>query len=170
MLFNFYTGLWLDGVIFDEALRVARGLFPLKKAPVRFTLCISHAERKAVNRTANLRERRQHEATFLKGPESFWTWPGQQLVGAGGACKKGIFYTIASVGEYVLLETGERLTREAAGKCLRLCSALTFASVQGLTLPGSVRLMTRHPHFGKRHQIRPSNFVGKCWGGIGPCP
>jgi hypothetical protein len=23
--------------------------------------------------------------------------------------------------------------------------------VQGLTLPGSVRLLTRHPHFGKRH-------------------
>ena len=76
VLFDMYTGLWRDGVVFEDALRVARGLFPLKENPARFTLCISHAERKAVNRTANLRERCQHEATFLKGPESFWTWPG----------------------------------------------------------------------------------------------
>ena len=151
VLFDMYTGLWRPGVVFEDALRIARGLFPLKEDPARFTLCISHAERKSVNRTANLRERCQHEATFLRGPESFWIWPGQQLVGAGGACRKGIFYTVASVGEYILLQSGERLTHEAAGKCLRACSALTFASVQGLTLPGCVRLLTRHPHFGKRH-------------------
>ena len=105
-----------------------------------------------MNRASNSRQKREHEAVFLKGPEPFYAWPGQQLVGAGGLCRKGIFYTIASIDEHVVLESGERLTHEAAGKSLRLCHALTYASVQGLTLPGTVQLLeTKHQHFTKKH-------------------
>ena len=105
-----------------------------------------------MNRASNLREKREHDAVFLKGPEPFWTWASQQLVGAGGLCRKGIFYTVSEIDEHIVLESGERLTREAAGKSLRLCHALTYASVQGLTLPGTVRLLeTEHKHFTKKH-------------------
>ena len=153
VLFDFYCGLWKDGVVFEQALLEGRRQFPLKRVPAaRFSLTISHAARQAVNRACNLREKREHEAIFLKGPEPFYAWPGQQLVGAGGLCRKGIFYTVSEIDEHIVLESGERLTREAAGKSLRLCHALTYASVQGLTLPGTVRLLeTDHRHFTKKH-------------------
>ncbi len=153
ILFDFYTGLWRDGVVFSEALLEARALFPL---PARFSLTISNAARQAVNRACSVTQKRKHpEAVFVKGVEPFWTWPGAVLVGAGGPCRQGIFYTIASIDEHIVLESGERLTHEAAGRSLRLCHALVYASVQGLTLPDTVRLLeTEHQHFTKKHLYR----------------
>ena len=68
--------------------------------------------------------------------------------------KKGVFETIQEVFEdgSVLLRNGVRLSAEQAILTLRLSSALTFASVQGLTIQGVVRLdCTNSPHFSLRH-------------------
>ena len=68
-------------------------------------------------------------------PQSFWAWPGLELIGAGGRAKKGLFYVVqsASAERLVLEGHGETLSLSAdmAAKCLRLSYCITYASCQG---------------------------------------
>ncbi len=150
-LFRFYTGLWNPGVVLSQVLLEARAKFPVKQTIPRYRLCISHARRVALNRSANLREKPPH-ARFVSGPEPFYCWPGQQLVGCGHACKRGLFYSVQGVDSTHVHLEGLSLKNETAGKSLRPCAALVYSSVQGLTLPGTVRLQeTDHRHFTLTH-------------------
>ena len=55
-------------------------------------------------------------------------------------------------GESLTLTDGTQLSHFMASKALRLAYALTYASCQGLTLEGRVRLWdTDSPHFTRRH-------------------
>ena len=130
----------------------ARARFPVKPGMPDFTLCVPHRIRMEVNRKEN-ETRKPADAVFYKAPpakrgensaQDMWVYPGQTLVGAGGAVRKGIFVTVWSVDEtgLVLLD-GQRLTKAAAVKCLRLAHAITIAGCQGLTLAGRVRVI---PH------------------------
>ena len=71
--------------------------------------------------------------------------------------KKGVFETVAGVSEAdgvvtVTLHSGLSLVGTQAVRTLRLCSAITYANCQGLTLHGVVRLdCTESPHFTCRH-------------------
>ena len=83
-------------------------------------------------------------------------WKGLQLTGAGHRCLKGLFYEVEEVRDdlkekTVQLTSGLVLTHEQAVQSLRLCYALTYASCQGLTLPGVVRLDTQSSHFTMKH-------------------
>ena len=70
-----------------------------------------------------------------------WLWPCITLVGAGGPCPKGILVEVSSLTEEeVCLSNGATLRLEQVCKCTRLAHCLCYASVQGLTLPGVVRL------------------------------
>ena len=148
-----------------DQLALARARFPLREGPCRYSLSISHHTRMQVNREANLRERRLHpEAVKLEcervpvsvltgdscRPQTMWVWPGQELIGAGGRAKKGIFYKVVSLTpERITVEgNGETLTttHETAVKCLRLTQCLTCASCQGLSLDG-VRLLETSSHW-----------------------
>ena len=84
-----------------------------------------------------------------------WVWPGQQLIGAGGRAKKGIFYevTAASATHLTVAGGGQSLTMtaEMAVRCLRLTHCLTYASCQGLSLDGVRLLETASPHFTRQH-------------------
>ena len=74
-------------------------------------------------------------------PQSMWLWPGITLVGAGGLCPRGILVQVTGLAEKtVTLSNGATLRREQACKCTRLAQCLCYASVQGLTCPGVVRL------------------------------
>ena len=85
-------------------------------------------------------------------PQTMMVWPGIQLIGAGHRCLKGMFYEVARVDETSLeLTTGLKLTHEQALQSLRLSYALTYASCQGLTLKGVVRLDTQSPNFTLKH-------------------
>ena len=85
-------------------------------------------------------------------PQAMKVWPGLQLIGAGGRCLKGVFYTVVACdGAKVELNTGASLTHQQAFESLRLSYALTYASCQGLTLPGVVRLDTQSSHFTMKH-------------------
>ena len=65
---------------------------------------------------------------------------------------KGLFYEVQEVTEeMVRLTSGLLLTHEQAVQSLRLGYALTYASCQGLTLPGVVRLDTKSSHFTLKH-------------------
>ena len=66
---------------------------------------------------------------------------------------KGVFYEIESYeNEIVTLVSGEKLSHDECVKCLRLSYAITYASPQGLTLKGLVRLEdTTNRNFGLRH-------------------
>ena len=81
-----------------------------------------------------------------------WVWPGLVLIGAGGQTKKGLFYEVADLNQNLIqLTCGLQLTHEQAVKSLRLAYALTYASCQGLTLRGVVRLETDSPNFTMKH-------------------
>ena len=72
-----------------------------------------------------------------------------------GSCKKGLFYSVARVtaDKVCLANDDTQLTHKEAVRSLRPAYALTYASCQGLSLPGIVRLLdTQHrPHFTIRH-------------------
>ena len=66
---------------------------------------------------------------------------------------KGVFYEIESYeNEIVTLVSGEKKNLDECVKCLRLSYAITYASSQGLTLNGMVRLEDAdNRNFGFRH-------------------
>jgi hypothetical protein len=159
-LFDFYTNL----SNLEADLARAKELFPRTDRPAAYTLTMSRARRMAINRQRNEQELAQFvsQAVFIQAPpatragnqpQDMHVWPGLQLIGHGGfGVKKGLWYTVAEVsGESVILEGGIRLTHEQASKSLRLAYAITYASCQGLTLRGVVRLETTSPNFTLRH-------------------
>jgi hypothetical protein len=164
-LFDFYTGLrcgMADARDLQGALTDARRLFPANDGTTRpdFTLTMSHKRRVVINRQQN-QLLKPSDATFIRAPvatragnqpQSMWIWPGMQLIGAGGKCLKGLFYTVETIMDDVLfLNTGQKLTRGECVRSLRLAYALTYASCQGLTLKGRVRLETDSPNMTLRH-------------------
>ena len=86
-------------------------------------------------------------------PQDMRIWPGLRLVGAGGKICKGTFVTVKSCSDEVVeLEDGNRLAKEDLFKYTRLPHALTYASCQGLTLPGHLVLCdTANVHFTLKH-------------------
>ena len=157
-LFAFYTNLGDD---LDAALARAKEQFPRTDRPAAYTLSMSHARRMAINRQRNEDELSGKVGQIIKAPpatragnqpQDMWVWPGLQLIGAGGRCLKGLFYEVAGVTpEWLILEGGLKLSHEHASKSLRLAYAITYASCQGLTLRGVVRLETQSPNFTLRH-------------------
>ena len=73
--------------------------------------------------------------------------PDQQLT----AHLAGKGAVVADRTQHAYFVTGLELTHEQAVQSVRLCYALTYASCQGLTLPGIVRLDTRSDHFTMKH-------------------
>ena len=81
-----------------------------------------------------------------------WLWSGQQLVGAGGKCLKGLWYFVQNLTEDTFeLVGGLKLSHQDAVRSLRLPYALTYASCQALTLKGVVRLETDSTNMTLRH-------------------
>jgi hypothetical protein len=155
-LFDFYTTLGLDVAV---ELARAREFFPRTDREAAYTLTMSHARRMAINRRRNEQDR-PNDAVFLQAPpatrsgnqaQDMWIWVGLTLIGAGGHTKKGLFYTIEAIDENVIFACGIGLSFEQTVKHCRLSSAITFAAVQGLTLPGVVRLECESPHFSIRN-------------------
>ena len=84
--------------------------------------------------------------------QDMFLWPGIRLIGCGGTVARGIFVHVESLGDTDLqLDNGTRLAYEDLHKCLRLAHCLTYASAQGLTLRGRVRLETLGVHFTIKH-------------------
>ena len=140
-----------------DALADARTRFPRSTREADWVLCLSHRKRMALNRQMNQRKKPQDAVFFrhrptsgdLSGnqPQSKWRWPSRPgrpsitLMGAGGACPKGILVEVTSLEEdEVCLSNGAKLGREQVCKCTRLAHCLCYASVQGLTLPNLVKL------------------------------
>ena len=81
-----------------------------------------------------------------------YLWPGLRLIGSGHKCPKGIFVTVkACDGERVTLDNDLVLTHPQVCQSLRLSYAITYASCQGLTLQGRVRLETQSNFLTTRH-------------------
>jgi hypothetical protein len=147
-----------------EALADAMQRFPHTEREADWVLVLSHRKRMALNRQMNQRKK-PADALFFRHrpvqgqvtgnqPQSMWLWPGLTLVGAGGPlCPKGIMVQVVSLSvDQVTLSNGATLGRERICKCTRLADCLCYASVQGLTLPGVVKLWdTASPMFTLRH-------------------
>ena len=162
-LFSFYTGLGIGRAPreLEEALADARARFPKRPGSPRYTLVLTHAARVTVNRLRNLEEKPEtavlYRATRTRRgenqPQNMWVYPGQELVGAGGRVRKGLFVTVmAATPDELILDDGATLGAKEAVECLRLSHSITYAACQGLTLKGRVRLAeTTHPAFSLKH-------------------
>ena len=85
-------------------------------------------------------------------PQTMYIWPGLRLIGAGHKAPKGIFVEVkACDAEKVTLDNDLTLTHAQVCQSLRLSHAITYASCQGLTLPGRVRLETQSGFLTTRH-------------------
>ena len=134
-----------------EMVAAARAEFPATKRRADTSLCISHAKRRRLNKGSNLKE-----GLFLKAPPSkqanapqdMWLQPGLRVMcvceGKKGRLFNHGFYTVAALGEYTVSLTDDlgifEIKHEEAARVLRLTAALTYASIEGMTLPGVVRL------------------------------
>ena len=146
-----------------QALEEARALFPVTSRPADWLLVLSHRRRMQHARLMN-QERKPKDAVFFRfrpphgslagnQPQSMWLWKGIRLIGACGPCSKGILLQVSEVSpERVLLSNGAELTGEQVCRCTRLAHCLCYSAVQGLTLPGVVRLAdTASPMRNLRH-------------------
>ena len=86
--------------------------------------------------------------------QNMFVYEGQQLIGAGGKVRKGVFVTVMFIDETesaITLDNGLTLTYEQC-VCLRLSHAITYAACQGLTLEGRVTLCeTSHKAYTRKH-------------------
>jgi hypothetical protein len=160
-LFAFYTSITED---LHHFLEQARQQFPLQTGVPRYSLSVSHAMRVYINAKYNEQQRREHpDAVQYKHstshednqPQSFWAWPGQELIGSGGRAKKGLFYTVQTAdAKHIVLKAQDQilsLSAETCCKFLRLSHCITYASCQGLSLAGVRLLETDSPFFTWRH-------------------
>jgi hypothetical protein len=172
-LFDFYCGMRVgtpEAAELRDALAEARRLFPATGGLADHYLTIMHRTRKEINKRMNLKLKPADAVLYEysgddEKQQSMYLWPGMLLVGSGGKCKKGVFYTVLAVTPEELSlecrrkgEDGEELTDEHqltqawAIKSLRPAWAINYAGCQGLTLRGRVRLLeTDHPHFVLKH-------------------
>lgn len=100
----------------------------------------------------------QPEAVVVPGREPMWLWPGLLVIGRNkhGTIANGCFYEVLAANDQTVeiqTEAGPvQVSHAVASKNLRLTYALTYASVQGLTLPGRVRLWdVASRHFTRTH-------------------
>jgi hypothetical protein len=165
-LFDFVCSLkpgTADAKPLAQALEEARRLFPVTQREARWLLVLSHRKRMQHNRLMN-QARKPKDAIFFRyrpphgnlsgnQPQSMWLWKGITLVGASGACPKGILVEVTELTpERVSLSNGAELTAAQICKCTRLAHCLCYSSVQGLTLPGIVRCSdTQSPMLNLRH-------------------
>jgi len=165
VLFAFYSSLIAGGSRFElplsQVLAEARELFHFE-GPARHNLCISHKQRRRLNREVS-QALRPRGAVYLRAnaatAESTWVWPGCPLIGATSSARTRILNNVTYLVEAVLpdgvvLEGGRKLTFQQVLAWLRPAWARTYASIQGTEFPASesIRLWdTRNPHFGMRH-------------------
>ena len=140
----------------------ARVRFPVKTGIPDVSLVISHATRMTINKTQNMALKPASAILIKAGrgkkrensAQNMWVYEGQRLIGAGGRIRKGVFVTVMFIDERggaITLNNEVTLSYEQCG-CLRLAHAITYASCQGLTLQGRVRLCeTSHPAFTTKH-------------------
>ena len=85
-------------------------------------------------------------------PQTMFVFPGLRLIGSGHKVPKGIFVEVrACDNEKVTLDNDLVLTHAQVCQSLRLSYAITYASCQGLTLAGRVRLETQSGFLTTRH-------------------
>ena len=146
----------------DVAIAEARRLFPRTSEQPNYTLVISHRRRIAINKELNEANRPDGAVKIEvptgkhqidnNAPQTMYIWPGLRLVGSGGKVSKGIFVEVkACDAEKVTLDNDLSLTHAQVCQSLRLSYAITYASCQGLTLPGRLRLETQSGFLTTRH-------------------
>jgi hypothetical protein len=134
-----------------EMVAAARQHFPATTRKADYNLCISHAKRRRLNFESNLRK-----GLFLKAPPSKQANAPQNMflqIGLKVMCicegKRGrlynhAFFTVAGLSSNSVTLEDEvgtfEIKHEEAAKLLRLTYGLTYASVEGMTLPGVLRL------------------------------
>jgi len=144
----------------EAALAEARATFRPTGEPARYTLCMSHAERKRVNAAANEAASEGHEWVAVQGvgdhQDNFRAYVGMEVIGSltHEGVRNGCFYHGVDLHAGMLALSprggGELITLSIlnAGSALRPSRALTIQGCQGLTLEGRVRVLnTTWRHF-----------------------
>jgi len=164
-IFDFVTSLRpgeVDARDIQEALAEARQKFPVSAQPADWTLTMSHARRRAINRQRNQALKPKEGAVYCRwkpasreqanDPQSLWVWPGLTVIGAGGKVSRGVLTEVVScTPDAVELSCGVTLAPDVLVRAVRPAHALVYAGSQGLTLPGRVRLETDSSHMTLKH-------------------
>jgi hypothetical protein len=129
--------------------------FPVKPGLPHYTFVISHAKRMVINKRHNLAKKSgkillatPKTKKSVNQAQNFFIYPEQVLVGCmeqkQGNLANGLFYTVieASIDSVTLDHNGTQfeVPTATAARCLRMTYALTYASIESLTLFGRVRL------------------------------
>ena len=186
VLFQRYSDLYPFADAGPEVLRMRVVDFQLwyPYHPEQIDLCVvlSHRKRILLNRMLNMGEAaRREDARLVKScgtvkgfanqPQDMLLWPGQELIGCSGHCRKvvnGVVYVVKAVTEeHVVVDMHPRfrtggknelelaLRHADASATLRLSHAVVYYTSQGRTIPNThlVLLDTLAPHFTGRHLI-----------------
>jgi hypothetical protein len=172
-LFDFYGSLIKGGCRFHlplaDVIEEARMLFHFEGV-ARNNLCISHVQRRRINKEVNLALkpsgailiRAKAEKGQLNAAQPMYIWEGIQLLGCTSAVKKGIrnnvLYEVTKIGDESIWVKGEcsdeelRLSFSQVAALCRLPFARTYASVQGTEFSDELRLHdVSNRHFTMRH-------------------
>lgn len=171
-LFDFCRYLTSDQACCAAKVDAAMQKFPISDREASVTLVLSHRLRMSLCKQYNdkaknsqsifIKATKQHSAS--NPPQDFWCYPGQLLlVCTEGKNKKnfynGLFVRVQSTSsERVVVQGSDlepvSLSLAEAAKNLRLCSAICYAAVQGLTIQGLIRLRDVKNHrFTTRHLL-----------------
>jgi len=172
-LFDFYSSLIKGGERFHlplaDVIDEARRLFHFEGIS-RNNLCISHVQRRRLNKEVNLALKPEGalllhakaEKGQLNMAQNMYIWEGIQLLGCTSAVKRGIrnnvLYTVTKVDEEYVWVKGEcsneelKLSFFQVTALLRLSFARTYASCQGTEFAEELRLHdVSNRHFTMRH-------------------
>jgi hypothetical protein len=138
-----------------DMVKEAAAEFPVKPGLPDYTFVISHAKRMMINRRHNMAKKRgdillatPKSKKSVNQAQNFFLYPGMMLVGCmeqkQGNLANGLFYKVvdASTDSVTLDNNGTQfeIPTATAARCLRMTYALTYASIESLTLHGRVRL------------------------------
>ena len=166
-ILNFITNLDMHGPNehnLDGLFAEARLLFPKAEKPADWMPMISYIKYHIIN-WATGEAYRPPSTMFYKwaqkgrqlatSSQSFWCWPGQTLIGAGGRAPRGILDTMKScyIEGLELMDGNSKLIAAQLVRSLRPYHAIMYASRQGLTLRGREALKTDSKNFMLRHLL-----------------
>jgi len=155
-LFAWYASLIPGGSRHEDveaALAEARATFRPNGEPARYTLCMSHAERKRVNVAAKEEASEGREWVAVQGvgknQDNFRAYVGMEVIGSltHEGVRNGCFYNVVDLHAGMMSlwprGGGELITLSIlnAGRALRPSHALTIQGCQGLTLEGRLRVL-----------------------------
>ena len=144
----------------SEILTYARAKFPRQPGYPTWSLTISNAQRRQINKKQNYATKPKDAVLIQATDGPIWLHKNLKLVGHLAGTQRGVinsgFYTVEALEADTVVVSCEQsqktltLPIDFVKKSMRNCFALTQYACQGLSLQGRVRIYADHPRMDKR--------------------